>query len=49
MSILVVRANGKGVPMVQPSTPKPSVLLTKGQKRTKKKKPVITSLYTIRR
>jgi hypothetical protein len=46
--ILVVQADGKGVPMVQPSTPKPSVRLAKGQKRTKKKEAVVTSLYTIR-
>jgi len=43
----VVQADGKGVPMVQPSTPKPSVRLAKGQKRTKKKEAVVTSLYTI--
>lgn len=45
--ILVVQADGKGVPMVQPpGTPRP-VRLSKGQKRTKKKEAVVTSLYTI--
>jgi hypothetical protein len=46
-TILVVQADGKGVPMVQPPTPRPSVRLAKGQKRTKKKEAVVTSLYTI--
>jgi hypothetical protein len=46
-TILVVQADGKGVPMVQPPTQEPSVRLAKGQKRTKKKEAVVTSLYTI--
>jgi hypothetical protein len=46
-TILVVQADGKGVPMVQPSTQKPAVRLGKGQKRTKKKEAVVTGLYTI--
>jgi hypothetical protein len=46
-TILVVQADGNGVPMVQPPTPRPSVRLAKGQKRTKKKEAVVTSLYTI--
>ena len=46
-TILVVQADGKGVPMVQPSTDTPSVRLGKGQKRTKKKEAVVTGLYTI--
>lgn len=46
-TILVVQADGKGVPMVQPPTPTPSVRLGKGQKRTKKKEAVVTALYTI--
>jgi hypothetical protein len=46
-TILVVQADGKGVPMVQPPTQMPVVRLAKGQKRTKKKEAVVTALYTI--
>jgi hypothetical protein len=46
-TILVVQADGKGVPMVQPPTQTPPVRLAKGQKRTKKKEAVVTGLYTI--
>jgi hypothetical protein len=46
-TILVVQADGKGVPMVQPPTQRPSLRLAKGQKRTKKKEAVVTALYTI--
>ena len=46
-TILVVQADGKGVPMVLPSPPTPPVRLAKGQKRTKKKEAVVTGLYTI--
>jgi hypothetical protein len=46
-TILVVQADGKGVPMVQPPTESPSVRLAKGQKRTKKKEAIVTALYTI--
>lgn len=46
-SILVVQADGKGVPMVQPSSESPPLRLAKGQKRTKKKEAVVTSLYTV--
>jgi len=45
--ILVVQADGKGVPMVQPPGAARPVRLGKGQKRTKKKEAVVTSLYTI--
>ncbi|MCA1599406.1 MAG: ISKra4 family transposase, partial [Chloroflexi bacterium] len=45
--ILVVQADGKGVPMVQPPAGARPVRLGKGQKRTKKKEAVVTSLYTI--
>ena len=45
--ILVVTADGKGVPMVQPTDTPGSVRLGKGQKRTKKKEAVVTGLYTI--
>jgi len=44
---LVVQADGKGVPMVQPSTDTPAVRLGKGQKRTKKQAAVVTGLYTM--
>ena len=46
-TILVVQADGKGVPMVQPSPQTPPVHLGKGQKRGKKKEAVVTGLYTI--
>jgi len=45
--LLVVQADGKGVPMVQPPAGARPVRLGKGQKRTKKKEAVVTSLYTI--
>jgi hypothetical protein len=43
-TILVVQADGKGVPMVQPPIQRPAVRLAKGQKRTKKKEAVVTGL-----
>lgn len=46
-TLLVVQADGKGVPQVQPSPPAPPLRLGKGQKRTKKKEAVVTALYTI--
>jgi hypothetical protein len=46
-SILVAQADGKGVPMVQPSRTSTPVRLGKGQKRTKKKEAIVTALYTI--
>jgi hypothetical protein len=46
-TILVVQADGKGVPMVQPPTRKPPMRLGKGQTRTTKKQAVVTGLYTI--
>jgi hypothetical protein len=45
--ILVVQADGKGVPMVQPPPQTPSMRLGKGQKRGPKKEAVVTGLYTI--
>lgn len=45
--ILVVQADGKGIPMLPAQQAKPPVRLGKGQKRTKKKEAVVTSLYTI--
>ena len=46
-TILVVQADGKGVPMVQPTQAEQPLRLGKGQKRTKKKEAIVTSLYTI--
>ena len=46
-SILVVQADGKGVPMVQPLPTAGAGRLGKGQKRSKKKEAVVTSCYTI--
>lgn len=46
-AMLVVQADGKGGPMVQPSPQRPPVRLGKGQKRGKKKEAVVTGLYTI--
>ncbi len=46
-TILVVQADGKGVPQVQPPPPPPPVRLGTGQKRTKKKEAIVTALYTI--
>ena len=46
-TILVVQADGTGVPMVPASPAAPSVRLSKGQKRGKKKEAVVTGLYTI--
>jgi hypothetical protein len=46
-SILVAQADGKGVPMVQPSDTSRVVRLGKGQKRTKKKEAIVTALYSI--
>ena len=45
--ILVVQADGKGVPMVQALLPAGAGRLGKGQKRSKKKEAVVTSCYTI--
>ncbi len=45
--LLVVQADGKGVPLVQPPAGVRLPRLGKGQKRTKKKEAVVTSLYTI--
>jgi hypothetical protein len=46
-TILVVQADGTGVPMVQPPTQRPLVRLGKGPKRGKKKEAVVTGLYTV--
>jgi hypothetical protein len=46
-NILVVQADGKGVPMVQPRSETQPLRLGKGQKRGKKKEAVVTSLYSV--
>jgi hypothetical protein len=46
-TLLVAQADGKGIPMVQPSTESTLVRLGKGQKRTKKKEAIVTALYSI--
>lgn len=45
--ILVIQADGKGVPMVLETPYEPQVRLGKGQKRGKKKEAVVTTIYTI--
>jgi hypothetical protein len=46
-SVLVVQADGKGVPMVQPPDCGRPLRRSKGQKPTRKKEALVTSLYTI--
>lgn len=46
-TVLVAQADGKGIPMVQPTADRNPVRLGKGQKRTKKKEAIVTSLYSI--
>jgi hypothetical protein len=46
-TILGVQADGKGGPMGQPPTTTLPARLGKGQKRTKKKEAIVTSLYTV--
>ena len=46
-TVLVAQADGKGIPMVQPTPDCTSVRLGKGQKRTKKKEAIVTALYSI--
>jgi hypothetical protein len=45
--LLVIQADGKGVPMVRETPADTTVRLSKGQKRTKKKEAVVTTVYTI--
>jgi hypothetical protein len=45
--ILVIQADGKGVPMVRETPLKAPVRLGKGEKRARKKEAVVTSVYTI--
>ncbi len=46
-SILIIQADGKGVPMVRAQPVPPSARRGKGEKRTKKKEAVVTAIYTI--
>ncbi len=46
-SILVIQADGKGVPLVKETEAMNKVRLGKGEKRSKKKEAVVTSVYTI--
>ena len=46
-TILVVQADGKGVPLVKGTDAVNKVRLGKGEKRSKKKEAVVTSIYTI--
>jgi len=45
--ILVVQADGKGIPMVRDEPADQPARRGKGQKRTKKKEAVVTAIYTI--
>jgi hypothetical protein len=45
--ILVIQADGKGVPMVLETPAEPKVRLGKGQKRGRKKEAIVTTVYTI--
>ena len=46
-SILVIQADGKGVPMVRDESANQPARRGKGQKKTKKKESVVTAIYTI--
>ena len=46
-AILVIQADGKGVPMVRETPAVPQVRLGKGDKHSRKKEAVVTGLYTI--
>jgi hypothetical protein len=45
--ILIIQADGKGVPMILDKPTEPTVRLGKGQKHGHKKEAVVTSVYTI--
>lgn len=45
--ILVIQADGKGVPIVRKTSAKPKLRLGKGEKRGRKKEAVVTTVYTI--
>lgn len=46
-TLLVVQADGKGVPMVQPPLASSPARLGKGEKRSTKKEAIVTTLYTV--
>jgi hypothetical protein len=46
-SILVIQADGKGVPMVRDEPANQPARRGKGQKKTKKKESVVTAIYTV--
>jgi hypothetical protein len=48
-SILVIQADGKGIPLILETPTEPQVRLGKGQKRGCKKEAIVTSVYTIAR
>ena len=45
--LLVIQADGKGVPMVRNTPAEPKVRLSKGDKHSQKKEALVTGLYTI--
>jgi hypothetical protein len=45
--MLIIQADGKGVPMVRENSGQAKVRLGKGDKRTKKKEAIVTGIYTI--
>lgn len=45
--VLVIQADGKGVPMILDEPAEPNVRLGKGQKRGHKQEAIVTSVYTI--
>lgn len=45
-TLLVVEADGKGVPLVKPSASEPKVRLGKGEKSGRKKEAIVTTVYT---
>jgi hypothetical protein len=46
-TILVVTADGKGIPMTRQDSPPPEARRSRGQKKTAKKEATVTALYTI--
>jgi hypothetical protein len=46
-ALLVIQADGKGVPMVRTTPAEPKVRLGKGDKHSRKKEAIVTGLYTI--
>lgn len=46
-TILVVTADGKGIPMTRQDSPPPEARRTRGQQKTAKKEATVTALYTI--